>query len=83
MVVTTWGSYETWAERVAEIVIDKAMKASRGEKLIEAIRDSLVWYEKIPGRMELAGVLAKTAGLLYYLSPKGVLYVEHQSPVWQ
>lgn len=52
MIVTTWGSYAIWASKVAEIVIDKAMKVSRGEKLTETIRDSLVYYEKIPRWLE-------------------------------
>jgi hypothetical protein len=52
MVVTTWGSYEIWAGKVAMIVIDKVMKMARGEKYIETIRDSLVHYEKLPRWMD-------------------------------
>lgn len=45
-----WGSYENWAGKVAEIVIDKAMKTARGLKLMETICDSLVYYEPWPAR---------------------------------
>lgn len=43
-----WGSYDNWASKVTEIVIDKAMKTARGIKLMETIRDGLVYYEPVP-----------------------------------
>lgn len=43
-----WGSYDNWAGKVAEIVIDKSMKTARGIKLMETIRDGLVFYEPCP-----------------------------------
>ena len=52
LIVTKWGTYEIWAGKVAEIVIDKAMKMARGEEFIETIYDSLVHYEKVPRWMK-------------------------------
>lgn len=51
-IVTTWGSYEIWAGKVTEIVIDKAMKMARGEEFYERIDNYLVHYEKVPRWMK-------------------------------
>jgi hypothetical protein len=52
IVVTTWGSYTIWAKKVAEIIVDTAKKKARGDKLVMTIRDSLVYYERLPPEME-------------------------------
>jgi hypothetical protein len=52
MIASKWGTYEIWAEKVAKIVIDKAMKMARGEEFIELVRGSLVHYKKVPRWMK-------------------------------
>lgn len=48
MIKEYWGSYEAWAYHVTVIAIQKALLTSRGLKLIETVRYSLVWYEEVP-----------------------------------